>query len=134
MNGKNVKLLVVGKAPGDVAKLCADASKSAGVEVIEVPDLPDREVSAAVRKEGEALLSKIDKSDKVVLFDIEGDSSFDAARRLAKTSANTVFVVGGSNGVSDAVRQRADMRVSVSGLTFPHGLFRLLALELLKSL
>ena len=40
-----------------------------------------------------------------------------------------VFVIGGSNGLSEAVLQRADAKLSFSNLTFPHGLMRVILLE-----
>ena len=48
---------------------------------------------------------------------------------FAGDGRRNVFVIGGSNGLSDAVLSRADMKLSFSNLTFPHGLMRVILLE-----
>ena len=50
-------------------------------------------------------------------------------RRWAGLGGRIVLVIGGSNGLSDAVLARADERLSFSRLTFPHGLMRVILLE-----
>ena len=48
---------------------------------------------------------------------------------LSGDGRRNVFVIGGSNGLSDEVLRRADARLSFSNLTFPHGLMRVILLE-----
>ena len=66
---------------------------------------------------------------------IEGKSL--SSEKLAETLQNVAiggksqvcFVIGGSFGLSDAVKRRGDLRLSVSAMTFPHQLFRIMLLE-----
>lgn len=70
----------------------------------------------------------------VILLDIGGKnfSSEDFAEKLAEIKLNhseITFVIGSSCGVSDSVRDKANIRLSFSKLTFPHQLFRVMLLE-----
>ena len=95
----------------------------------------DAEVSAALKKEGEELLRRIPENAEVVTLCVEGKlwSSEDMADCLTLSAnagkSQVVFVVGGSYGLSDAVKARADARVSMSRMTFPHRLARVMLLE-----
>ena len=85
-------------------------------------------------KEGAALLKHVRPGDRVIALCIVADApdSVALARKLAAWSGDgrrNVFVIGGSNGLSDAVLARADERLSFSRLTFPHGLMRVILLE-----
>ncbi|MBT8082666.1 MAG: 23S rRNA (pseudouridine(1915)-N(3))-methyltransferase RlmH [Gammaproteobacteria bacterium] len=88
----------------------------------------------AVQAEGELLLSKLESGEQVVLLDERG-RELDSAAFAARLSAwladgrDLCFVIGGPDGVSDAVRQRADVTLSLSQLTLPHGLARVLLAE-----
>ena len=67
---------------------------------------------------------------------VEGQqlSSEELAARLGRigdTHGSVCFVIGSSYGLSDAVKQACDLRLSVSRLTFPHQLMRVLLLETL---
>lgn len=91
-------------------------------------------IEKTLSKEGERILSKISKSDYVVAMCIEGKilSSQELASKLsdiAMTSGTVSFVIGGSWGLSDQVKQRADFKLSVSKMTFPHQLFRVMLCE-----
>ena len=100
-------------------------------EAAEAAHLTDMEAKRAV--EGEAILKKI--KGYTFLLDIRGkkvsSESFaekiDAAVLSGKSELT--FVIGGSNGVSDAVRNAADERISFGDVTFPHQLFRVVLLE-----
>ncbi len=110
----------------------------AQVSVVEVADIdPDRAggVDAARTKEGEAILAALPTGAYTVLLAIEGPlrSSEDIAGRIDELGllgrSNIAFVVGGSSGVSDAVRHRADELVSLGRITLPHNLARVVLLE-----
>ena len=85
-------------------------------------------------KEGQALLRHIRPTDRVIALCIVADApdSVGLSKRLTGWSGDgrrNVFVIGGSNGLSDEVLRRADVKLSFSNLTFPHGLMRVILLE-----
>jgi 23S rRNA (pseudouridine1915-N3)-methyltransferase len=88
----------------------------------------------AVEAEGELILARLDNAEMVVLLDERG-RQFDSKELAAKLSQwqgdgrDLCFVIGGPDGVSEACRQRADFTWSLSRLTLPHGLARVLLAE-----
>jgi len=86
-------------------------------------------------KEGKSILEQVSASDELVLLDVGGAelSSPGLANWLEKKmisgTRQLVFVVGGPYGFSEAVYKRADSKMSLSKLTFPHQLVRLLFVE-----
>jgi len=89
---------------------------------------------SATDAEGEQILSRIRANEKVVLLDERGKqlTSQSLATRLIDWQADgryLCFVIGGPDGVTDACRQRADTIWSLSDLTLPHGLARVLFSE-----
>ena len=109
-------------------------------EEIEVPDLPESTGSAALEeqvrtREGEALLSRIRPGDRVIALTIPGKQtdSPGLARHLQEMRTGgvqrTVFVIGGSLGLGSNVLARADDEMSMSPMTFPHQLARVMLLE-----
>lgn len=97
------------------------------IQVIEIK-VKDKE------KESQDILKQIKPSDFVVLLDVQGDfmDSLEYSKYLEKLeneAKDTVFVIGGSYGVSDSVKQRANKLLSFSKMTFPHELFRLMFFE-----
>lgn len=89
-------------------------------------------------KEGQRILSCIDREDYVVALCIEGKhySTDKWHRHLSQvrdqTAASLVFVIGGSLGLSDEVVRRADEKLSFSSMTFPHQMMRVILLEALE--
>ena len=88
----------------------------------------------AMEAEGEQILSRIDAAEQVVLLDERGKqfTSNDLSKRLESWQADgrdLCFVIGGPDGVSAAVRERANSTWSLSNLTLPHGLARVLFAE-----
>lgn len=84
--------------------------------------------------EGEKLLARVERSDYVVLLDSSAKSLTTEmfAAWLCKQrdqSRNLVFVIGGHEGLSEALRRRADLTLSLSPLTFTHEMARCLLLE-----
>ncbi len=88
----------------------------------------------AKESEGEKILGKLGADEHVVLLDERGKQlrSHALAATLADWQAggrDLCFIVGGPDGVSDACRQRANFTWSLSDLTLPHGLARVLVVE-----
>ena len=109
---------------------------------IETPDLPEpvnaspAQEAEVLRKEGERLLDVLRPGDYVVALCVDGGrcSSEDLAERVAAWRAQggvkrLVWIVGGSLGLSGAVVRRADERLSLSAMTLPHQLARVVLLE-----
>lgn len=113
----------------------------ADVEVIEVDDEPipknpslAQEVMVKA-KEGRRVLDKVKQADFMILLDVAGTEmdSVDLSKYLEKQMIDghsTIdFVLGGSLGNSEDVLERADYRLSMSRMTFPHQLARLILVE-----
>jgi 23S rRNA (pseudouridine1915-N3)-methyltransferase len=88
----------------------------------------------AMQTEGELIAAKLSPTEQVVLLDERGKqlSSKSLAAKLTDWQSDgrdLCFIIGGPDGVSDAVRQRANMMWSLSQLTLPHGMARALLSE-----
>ncbi|MBL7703163.1 MAG: 23S rRNA (pseudouridine(1915)-N(3))-methyltransferase RlmH [Ferruginibacter sp.] len=87
------------------------------------------------KKEGEMITGFLQKEDWLVLLDENGKMlSSEGLANLIQTRANEstkniVFLIGGAFGVSDAVKQQANLTWSLSKLVFPHQLVRLILAE-----
>ncbi|MBR1820772.1 MAG: 23S rRNA (pseudouridine(1915)-N(3))-methyltransferase RlmH [Clostridia bacterium] len=99
------------------------------------PEKPSEALLKQIKdKEGAALLKHIRPTDRVIALCIQAPApdSVALSKQLTAWSGDgrrNVFVIGGSNGLSDAVLARADAKLSFSNLTFPHGLMRVILLE-----
>ncbi len=93
------------------------------------------QIEEVILAEGKRIAQKIGASDYVAAMCIEGKmlSSEELARTLdnvAVVGKSTVdFVIGGSYGLSDEIKKRADLRLSMSKMTFPHQLARVILCE-----
>lgn len=105
------------------------------IEPLSLPQNPsDREIAQALEKEGEMLLKRI--KGYCIAMCIEGkqlDSpalarKIDAAAGGGESGAVT-FCIGSSYGLADEVKRRAALRLSMSPMTFPHQLARVMLLE-----
>lgn len=100
------------------------------------PDNPsERERAIVLEKEGKRILEKIPPSAHVTALCIEGrQSTSEAFAESFSSSAlsgisQKVFIIGGSMGLSDEVKKRADAALSFSPMTFPHQLMRVMLCE-----
>ena len=100
-------------------------------QIIELPEeklrgsANDAQIAEVVDAEGKKLLAKIGASDYVIALCIEGTLG-----SLAVSGRSTVdFIIGGSYGLSGAVKKRADERLSMSRMTFPHTMARMILSE-----
>ena len=111
-------------------------------EEIEISDLPEPASGSSPAleeqlkaKEGEAILAKIRPGDRVIALTIGGKrrSSEELAKHLEELKTGGVsrlaFVIGGSLGLGGNVLARADEEMSMSPMTFPHQLARVMLLE-----
>ena len=93
------------------------------------------EIAAVLTAEGRRIMQKISPSDYVIAMCIEGkqlsseelSQTLDSAALRGKSTV--VFVIGGSYGLSGEVKSRADLRLSMSRMTFPHTLARVILTE-----
>ena len=128
-----IKIICVGKIKENYLKdLINDYSnrlrKYTKLEIIEVKD------DFVYEKEIKNLLNVINENDFNVGLDIKGEmlDSKNFASFISETlifNSNITFIIGGSNGLNDAVKNKCNKLISFSKLTFPHGLFRGILLE-----
>ena len=115
-------------------------SAYAKVEIVELkesrlPDSPSRtEIEAALEREADAVLAAIPPRAHKIALCVEGKqlSSEQLAQKIdtvMRDSGEMALIIGSSHGLSDRVKRAADLRLSVSALTFPHQLMRVLLLE-----
>lgn len=136
-----VSVIVVGKArKGGVADAIAEYETRAArywpLDVHEVREESSRSRTAAQVMEVEAqrLLDRVGGATRLVACDPDGDAldseQFAALLVNARESATDVaFVIGGAHGLADAVRTRANRRISLAPFTLPHELARLVLAE-----
>lgn len=110
-------------------------------ELAELPEqrLPERpsqkEIRAALEKEAQAVRARIPKGAAVIAMCVEGKllSSEALARQLAGYAAGgtskVCFLVGGSFGLDEGLKREASLRLSMSPMTFPHHLARVMLAE-----
>ena len=113
-------------AIGDYAKRLR---RKCSLEYLECRECP------TVDEEGQLLLKLIPKGSFVVALDVHGKlqrSEWLAelfARKATEGTSHFTFVIGGSDGISKAVTDIADVRLSLSPMTFPHQMTRLILTE-----
>ncbi len=94
----------------------------------------ENEIKSALLKEGDKIIAEIPARAYCIAMCVEGKqlSSEELAQKLelvANETSEICFVIGSSFGLADTVKQRANMRLSVSKLTLPHQLMRVFLLE-----
>ncbi|MBQ2266399.1 MAG: 23S rRNA (pseudouridine(1915)-N(3))-methyltransferase RlmH [Clostridia bacterium] len=105
------------------------------LEPIKLPDSPSKsQIDAALLREAEMIIKKIPKNCDVYPLCVEGKqlSSEEFAEKvddLSQQGRGIVFIIGSSYGLSETVKATAKMRFSLSKMTFPHQLFRVMLLE-----
>ncbi|KAB2953848.1 23S rRNA (pseudouridine(1915)-N(3))-methyltransferase RlmH [Heliorestis acidaminivorans] len=102
----------------------------------EAPDsMSAKEIEQVKEKEGERILQQIKADHYVIALAIDGVSwsSEELAKEMDRLAtygqSQLAFVIGGSNGLSDKVMQRANKKLSFSKMTFPHQLMKLILVE-----
>ncbi|MBQ7678204.1 MAG: 23S rRNA (pseudouridine(1915)-N(3))-methyltransferase RlmH [Lachnospiraceae bacterium] len=113
----------------------------AAIDVIEVADEPtkeqptQRERAIVLEKEGARLLKSMERADVKIALAINGKSMDSVAfaenieQKMNAGVSHLLFVIGGSLGLSEAVLNECDERISFSEMTFPHQLMRVILTE-----
>ncbi len=109
-------------------------SKYTNIEIVEVKDEGLVEPRKAISLEEEKLLKHINDKDYIITLEIEGKqfTSEEFAYKLDRIqleSSNITFIIGGSYGLSENIKNKSKLHLSFSKMTFPHQLFRVLLLE-----
>ena len=142
----NISIIAVGKLKEKYLKLAIDEyskrlSRYCKLDMIELQDekTPDnasqKEEEQIREKEGKLILARIKDNAYVVAMDLLGKnlSSEEFSDFISNCgvvgNSNIVFVIGGSLGLSEEVRARANYKLCFSKMTFPHQLFRVMLLE-----
>ena len=108
-------------------------SKYTKLEIIELPDF-DGDEKTVLKKESELILKNIKDKSYVITMEIEGNSLdslelSDKINTLLSNYSSITFIIGGSYGLDNSIKEISNYKLSFSKLTFPHQLFRVLLLE-----
>lgn len=143
---QKVTLICVGKLKEKLyaqatAEYAKRLSRFCKLEIVELPEsrLSDSpspaEISQALTAEAALIEAKLPKGSALVAMCIEGEelSSPQLAEKMRQFAvsgvSNLTFLIGGSVGLSPAIKAQADFRLSMSPMTFPHHLARVMLLE-----
>ena len=123
------------------AEYCKRLSRYCKIEVTELPEtrLPEdpspTEIKRALAAEAAAIRERLPRGGAVIALCIEGKpcSSVELSRRMQELAVSgksqLTFLIGGSVGLSEDLKRQADWRLSMSPMTFPHHLARIMLLE-----
>lgn len=134
-----IKIICIGKIK---EKYLVDAiieyqkriSKYTDIKIIELKDYNLDDINKSMELEREQIEKYMDNRDYIITLEIEGTeiSSIDFSKIMDKaytSYSNISFIIGGSNGLSNIIKEKANYHLSFSKMTFPHQLFRVLLLE-----
>lgn len=134
-----IKIICVGKIKEKFFKEAIEEytkrlSKYTKLQIIEVEDVNLPNESLIKQKEKELIEKNINEKDYVITLEIEGNelNSIELSKKiqeLEQTNPNITFIIGGSYGLDEKIKQRSNYKLSFSKLTFPHQLFRVILLE-----
>jgi len=127
INPSRIRILAVGKVRKEwlLEGVAVYLKRLPGLQVCELRD-------AGKARESEAILAALKPDEQLVVLAEEGrtfDSAAFARRLEGSGSDRLAFVIGGAEGIDPALKARAAWQLSLSPMTFPHELARLLLLE-----
>lgn len=139
-----INIITVGKIKEKYLKDAIDEykkrlSKFCSLNIVEVDESVakvenESNIKKSLQDEAQSIISKI-KNEYVIVLDIEGKeySTIEVSEKIKEITLKGVselsFIIGGSYGLDNSIKKRADFRLSFSKLTFPHQLFRVILLE-----
>lgn len=105
------------------------------VKVVELKESNNKDLKHNLEEEGNAILNVISSDEYVITLEILGTmlESPELASKISKLltygNTNITFVIGGSYGLDERVKQRSNFALSFSKMTFPHQLMRVILIE-----
>ena len=138
---QKVTVLCVGKLKEKfyidaAAEYAKRLSRFCKLELVELPEDPSpAQIEAALLKEAAAIRAKLPSGAALIALCVEGElrSSEALARQMAAWAgqgvSQLVFLIGGSFGLHPSIKGSAKLRLSMSPMTFPHHLARVMVLE-----
>lgn len=134
-----IKIICVGKVKESfyreaIQEYQKRLSKYTKLEIIEVPDSTTNRPEENRQKEGELIQKYIGARDYIVTLEIEGkqmssETFSQKIESIYQTNSTITFIIGGSDGIADQLKQKSHFALSFSKMTFPHQLFRVILLE-----
>ena len=109
-------------------------SKYTKLEIIEVNDIDNKDINLILNKERELIEKYIDTKDYIITLELDGEmiDSIEFSKKIDKiynNYSNITFIIGGSYGLHNEIKQKSNYKLSFSKMTFPHQLFRVILLE-----
>ena len=109
-------------------------SKYTKINIIEVEDVNLDNETLIKKKEAEQILKHIEQKDYIITLEIEGKqlTSVELSKKIQEleiTNPNITFIIGGSYGLDEQIKNKSNYKLSFSKLTFPYQLFRVILLE-----
>lgn len=138
----NVYVICIGKIKDKyildgIAEFTKRMQNFANLEIVELKEYSkEATIQLSIKKESEEIIKYLSKiSSYEILLDLKGKEfdSISMSNYIENLKSNAVsnisFIIGGSNGVDDILRQRVKLRLKFSDFTFPHQLMRLILME-----
>ncbi len=140
-----IKIITLGKIKNKdlkntISEFEKRLSKYAKLEVVELPDLPisekpsQSEIDICLEKEAVEIKKRISDKSYTFTLCIEGkqmtsEALADAISKISQRYSEINFVIGSSFGICDKIKNESDFKLSMSDMTFPHNLARLMLTE-----
>lgn len=134
-----IKIICVGKIKEKffveaISEYTKRLSKYTKLEIVEVSDYDSDNINITLEHERDLIQKNIKDKDYVITLEIEGNdlSSIELSKKIddiLQINSNITFIIGGSNGIHQSIKDRSNFKLSFSKMTFPHQLFRIILLE-----
>ena len=135
----NITIISVGKLKEKylkdaIAEYQKRLQKYTSLEIVELKDESFDDIDKTLNKEAEKIKKHISEKDYIITLEIEGKQldSIEFSKKLENIqleTSNITFIIGGSYGLSTEIKEMSNYHLSISKMTFPHQLFRVILLE-----
>ena len=134
-----IKIICIGKLKEKYLKQAEEEyskrlKKYTNLEIIELQDESFNEIEKNKELEADKILKHLNQKDYIITLEIEGNqlTSEEFSKKIDNiliSNSNITFIIGGSDGLSNRIKELSNYKLSFSKMTFPHQLFRIILLE-----